>query len=86
MDRCRMDRKKMLLSHTLTMRGSHIASLAESTQCLGGDSMTDRWMDNRCMDGRVQGKIMLLSHNLTMMGSDVASLVKFRPVVLEEIV
>ena len=48
--------------------------------------MTDRWMDDRCMDAQTYQKIMFLSHTLTMRGSDIASLVEFHPVVSEEIV
>ena len=43
--------------------------------------MTDKWMDDGCIDGRTQRKIMLLLHIFIMRGSDVASLVEFRPVV-----
>ena len=64
----------MLLSHTLTMRGSDVASLVLASG-LGGDNVVDRWMD----DGHMEK--MLLSHTLTMWGSDVASLVEFHPVV-----
>ena len=65
----------MLLSHTLTMRGSDVASLVESPSGLGGDSVTDRWTDDGCTEK------MLLSHTLTMRRCDVASLVEFRQVV-----
>ena len=41
-DEGQMDRKIMLLSHTLTMRGSDAASLVEFTSGLGEDSVTDR--------------------------------------------
>ena len=64
----------MLLSHTLTIRGSDVASLAEFQ--LGGDSLMDGGRDRWN-----HGKIMSLSHTLTMKGSDVASLVEFLPVV-----
>ena len=39
--------------------------------------MTDKWMNDRCIDGWMHRKIMLLLHNLTLRGSDVASLVEF---------
>ena len=42
-DRQWMHRKIMLLLHTITMRGSHVASLVEFHPRLGGDSVTDRW-------------------------------------------
>ena len=68
---------KMLLSHTLTMRGSDAASLVDSAQWFRREvSVTDRWTD----DGGT-GKKMLLSHTLTMRESNVASLVDFRSVV-----
>ena len=38
-----MPGKIMLLLHIRTMRESDVASLVE----LGGDSLTDRWMDDR---------------------------------------
>ena len=70
-----MHRKIMLLSHTITMRGSDVASLVEFQQVLR----------RRQGDGQqTLGNIILLSHTLTMRGlrgSDVASLVEFRPVV-----
>ena len=40
-----MHGKIMLLSHTLIMKGSDVASLVESPSGLGGDNMMDRWMD-----------------------------------------
>ena len=43
--------------------------------------MTDKWMDDRHMDGWPHGKIMLLSHTLTMRESDIANLVEFCSVV-----
>ena len=43
--------------------------------------MTDKWTDNRCMEGLTHGKIMLLLHTFTVKGSDVASLVEFCPLV-----
>ena len=50
-------RKIMLLSHTITMRGSDVASLIEfRLQCLGGDSVADKWMDDGLTDGRPHGK------------------------------
>ena len=43
--------------------------------------MTDKSIDDGCMNGWRHGKIMLLLHTLTMKGSDVASLVEFCPMV-----
>ena len=67
-----MDGQMDLLSHTLTIRGGHVASWLNSAQ----------WFRRQCdgqMDGcRTERKIMLLSHTLIMRGSDVASLVEFR--------
>ena len=68
-----MDRKIMLLSHTLTTWGSHVASLVEFPPSGLGDSVTDRWTDG--------WKIMLLSYTLTTRRNRVESLVKFRSVV-----
>ena len=80
-DGCTDERmEKMLLSHNLNMRGSDVASLVEF-RGLGGDSVTDKWMDDGRTDGRTHRKLMLLSHTLAMRGSDVASLVEVRPVV-----
>ena len=49
-DARRTNGKLMLLSHTLTIRGSVVASLVEFRRGLGGDSITDR----RTEDGRTE--------------------------------
>ena len=78
MDGRRTHGKMMLLSHTLTIGKSDLASLVEFRPSgLGGNNVTNRWTDD---DAQMRGKIMLLSHNLTMRGSDVAILVKVCPV------
>ena len=41
--------------------------------------MTNRWMDNRHLEGWTHGKIKLLLHTLTIRGSDLARLVEFHP-------
>ena len=51
-------RKIMLLSHTLTMRGSDVASFGWIPPSGLGDSMTDRWM-NTGMDAQ---KNVTLAH------------------------
>ena len=49
----RTHRKIMLFAHTLIMRGSDVANLAEFRPVLlGGDSVKDKWTDDRRMDGR----------------------------------
>ena len=75
-----MHGKIMLLSHTLTMKGSDVERLVELSPWFRR-RQHDRQMDGQLMQGRTHGKIMLLSHTLTMNGSDVASLVQFCPVV-----
>ena len=72
----------MLLSHTLTMRESDVASFVEFRSA--------QWFRRRKRDEqkdgrRTHGKVMWLSHTLTMRGSGVVNLVKFKPVVYEEI-
>ena len=52
-------RKIMLLSHTLTMRGSEEASFVVLPSGLEGDSMTDKWTKDEHMDRQMHGKIML---------------------------
>ena len=42
--------------------------------------MTDKWTDNRHMEGQRHGKMMLLSKTLAIKGSNVASFVEFSPV------
>ena len=69
----RMHRKIMLLSHSLTVRGSNVSSL-------GGNSLIDRWTYDRHTKGPMHRNIMLLLQALTMKGSNVASLVEFHPV------
>ena len=44
-------RKILLLSHTLTLRGSDVASLVGPPRDLGGDSMMDRRTDGRTDEG-----------------------------------
>ena len=63
----------ILLSHTLTMMGNHVASLV-NVHPVVKEEITDRWTDA----GR---KIILLSHTLTIRISHVASSVKLRPLV-----
>ena len=63
------------------MRRDDVASLVEFRLGLGGDSVTDRWMDDGRMEGRMHGKIMLFSHTFTIRKSDIARFVEFHPVV-----
>ena len=67
----------ILLSHTLTVRASYVASLV-NVHPVVKEEITDRWTDA----GRTDGwKIILLSHTLTIRISHVASSVKLRPLV-----
>ena len=47
----------MLLSHTLTMREVMVEFGLVKFFGLGGDSVTDRWMEDRRADGQMHGKI-----------------------------
>ena len=67
-------RKIMLLSHTLTIKGSHVASLTEFCLVIKEEIA---WQTA----GRMPDRKMLFSHTLTMRGSHVENLVKFRPVI-----
>ena len=67
--------KIILLSHTLTMKGSDVASLVEFRPMVQEGRTTDARKD-----GRTE-KINLLLHTLTIRRSDVATLVEFRLVV-----
>ena len=64
---------KILLLHTLTIRGSHVASLVKFHPVVKDvlRSTTDRWKD-ACL----YEKIMLLLHTLFGRGIHVGSLVK----------
>ena len=73
----------MLLSHTLTTRGSHVASLAKLPTVVL-EEMEQRSGGQTDGDGPSHGterKVMLLSHTLTTRGSHEASLVKFHRVI-----
>ena len=50
------DKQDGLLLHTFTMWGSQVASLVKFSPEVKEETVTDRWTDDRHMEGQMQGE------------------------------